>query len=210
VALSPCEGSHLGFCSVKCQLPSFCPVEAQTGTGFQFPDDLVYVTPQRHPSDILHNKKAFESGDSLLIALYQRWRVNCEEDQRHLWTSIYTSVCRVSLNHLNLNYHLEHLVWKTTLPSIVWWLSPFTCLSLLGSVSFSLCLGKLPWCPSGVHMICGFFSRLRVLCWPWLPLCQLLTACFCFHTRCRWAVLVSQPLQPVALQPLFDNFPHTG
>jgi len=53
------------------------------------------------------------------------------------------------------------------LHTIVWGVHPSPCLSLCGLVSPSLRFGRLSWCPSGEHQLCGPLTRLRVLCWPW-------------------------------------------
>jgi len=88
-------------------------------------------------------------------------------------------------------------------PFIIWGRCPSLFLSLCGSVSPFLHLEKLPWCLSGVHHLSGPLFQLLVLTPQWLPAHWMPTGLFFVYTGHPLAVLFSQLVQPVALQPLF-------
>jgi len=60
------EECRFGFCGVKLQIPSSHLVNALSGAGFECLDNLVYVAPSCHSSDLVHDGLTFDSGDPLL------------------------------------------------------------------------------------------------------------------------------------------------
>jgi len=110
VASSAGEGCRFGCYGVEFQLPSICPVDANSCAGFECSDNCVYVASRRHASHVVYKGQTFHLTVPLFNPLYKPWNVNCEEDQRHRWALWYACFQRVSLNHIALNDHFDRLV----------------------------------------------------------------------------------------------------
>ena len=65
------EVSRLSVCGVEFLIPAFCPLDAPPGAIFQFPEDWTHIAPCRHPSNIVHEEAAFNSGDSVRHLFYE-------------------------------------------------------------------------------------------------------------------------------------------
>jgi len=109
-----CEAYHLRFCGIELQLLSFCSVDSHSDAGFDCSDNLDYVAPCCHLSEVVHDRQLFDSGDDLLNPIHECWHVNFEEHWRHWCTQWYTCFHRVSLHHITLENHLDHSVHEKT------------------------------------------------------------------------------------------------
>jgi len=210
VASSTGEECGFGLCGVKLQLPSFCPVDAHSGTGLELSDDLVDVVPRRHPSKVVHEGQVFGSGDPFLITFYQPWLVDCKEDRRHRWALWYTCFHRVSLHNVALKYHFDCPVCEKTC-------RPSDEVSIHPLASHSVDQSPPPYAREGcldVHQEYARYVALSQGC-----VCSVNHDCRCVDCRPPF----SAPIMAVAKQSsslslisqqlcnhFFDDFPHAA